>query len=297
MAWIPCEEKLFFNPMTARLAVKMGWTINAAGGAVLRLRCWCIEFAPDGDLRPFAPGEIAVALGESPADGERLVTALIECQWLETTPYFRVSGWWQIAGLFLRGRYRREPAVWRRIERMYDSSASDGPSGEDSPSPGQGDLQGAEHLSSGGEADDRVESCTGSAHEQLMSGTRTAQEPLTPTLPHPIQAYPSKSDLNHQQLHHPPLNAGSAVKSDVTVPVGGIGYDVLARELCAHAGARRLSYTDVQELRRLAGRYGNKLIEACQYLHGGITNVPAYLRAVLEGRDDLKAFSRKVRSG
>jgi len=111
--------------MTARLAGKLGWTINAAGGAILRLRCWCIEFAPDGDLSPFAPAEIAVALGEPPAKGPRIVDAMIESRWLEATPYFRVASWWQTAGLFLRGRFKREPAVWQRIERLYVPDAED----------------------------------------------------------------------------------------------------------------------------------------------------------------------------
>jgi hypothetical protein len=145
MAWIPCEDRLFTNPMTARLAAKLGWTLNAAGGAILRLRCWCIEFAPDGDLRPFDAGEIAVALGEQPTDGERITKAFVESKWLETEPYFRVSGWWHTAGLFLRGRFKREPKIWQRIQELYIPDCEEDDERNDAaPDPLQSDSRAAD---------------------------------------------------------------------------------------------------------------------------------------------------------
>ena len=126
-----------------------------------------------------------------------------------------------------------------------------------------------------------------------MSGSCTAHEPHTPNLPHPIQSYLSISDLNPQQPHHQPAAPETCINPNNSGPPRGFGYDRLAREICNHAGARRFSLADGKVLRELAATHGEKLIQACQYLHGGISNVPAYLRAVLEGKDDLKVFPRK----
>ena len=279
MAWIPCEDKLFSHPMTARLAGKMGWTINAAGGAILRLRCWCIEFAPDGDLRPFAPGEIAVALGESPADGERVVTALIESQWLENTPYFRVSFWWRTAGLFLKGRFKREPAVWKRTERLYCPP----PEIDNSPTEATGNVL-SPSSTEGGMVD------AGAAPEQLSSDTGAAQGPLAPILSQLIPSYMIKTEQNPQ--HHQHLQVPGENGIDPPKPgVGrGFSYSQLVQEIYVRAGHRRFSSADEQELKRLAAAHGQELIEACQSLHGGIVNVPAYLRTIFEGsnRDKIE---------
>jgi hypothetical protein len=279
--------------MTARLAGKMGWTINAAGGAILRLRCWCIEFAPDGDLRPFAPGEIAAALGEPPALGEQIVTALVESQWLETTPYFRVSSWWQTTGLFLRGRFRREPAVWKRVERMYAPPSEDGSSMESAPGLEEREVPKEDGTGAGPSAAESAESQTGAAHEQLTSSSQTAHGPLTPILSQLIPAYLSKTDLNPQQPHHPPASPDGEKEPGNTEPGKGFDYGRLVREICAYAGARRFSMADVQQLRRLAEAHGEELVQACRHLHGGIVNVPAYLRTVFEGsnRDKIERIS------
>jgi hypothetical protein len=122
MTWMACPQRMFSDPLTGRFAAKMGWKITTAGGAILRLWCWCLEFAPDGDLRPYTPGEISTAMGEPAARGEKIVLALLETGWLERSPYFRVHDWWKIAGLFLQGRFKRQPEVWREIERHYRKS-------------------------------------------------------------------------------------------------------------------------------------------------------------------------------
>lgn len=128
MAWIPCDDNLFDDPRTARLAYSMGWDTNRTVGAMLRFRCWCIKYAVDGDLRPFTHSDIAIAFGEPPAEGERIVSGLLESRWLEGKPYFRVSDWWELTGLFLRGRFKRQPDAWQRIERLYSSLEETGQS-------------------------------------------------------------------------------------------------------------------------------------------------------------------------
>ncbi len=270
MAWIPCDGRLFTNPMTARLAGKMGWTINSSVGTILRLWCWCIDFAPDGDLRPFAPGEIASALGESPLEGEKIVTALIECQWLETTPYFRVARWWEIAGLFLRGRVKREPVVWKLIEKLYSPTQEDPLGVEQSakvadPSPASGEPV--------------------PAPEQLRSSSGAAPELLSPNLQHPNQSYQNITDLNLQQQHQPPQSAELSIDSTPSAPTGGLSATAIAKELCDHAGPRRYSLKDIQKFQRLARTYGEKFLKACRSLHGGVVNVPASMEAILEGKD------------
>jgi hypothetical protein len=296
MAWIPCEDKLFSNPMTARLAGKMGWTINAAVGAILRLRCWCIDFAPDGDLRPFAPAEIATALGEPAARGERVVAALIESQWLETTPYFRVSAWWETTGMFLRGRFRRDPAVWKRIQKMYNPPCEDGSPGGGPRDPEEGEVSMQDAACPGASPVEPDQSDTGPVHEQLLSSSRPGAGPLAPILSQLIPSFPSYINNNphHPPPHHPGVSDNDVPDTEAAGSRQPLNFSRLIREVFERAGIRRFSFADEEELRRLAARHGEAIIEACQHLHGGITNVPAYLRTVLEGSNNAGILAREA---
>lgn len=80
--WIPSHQSLRSHPKTGRFARALGITKPAAIGHLHCLWWWCLDFAPDGNLSPFEPEEIAEAAmwDGDPAD---LLAALIAAGFLD----------------------------------------------------------------------------------------------------------------------------------------------------------------------------------------------------------------------
>jgi hypothetical protein len=257
MAWIACPDRLFSDPMTLRLAAQMGGSVTWAGGALLRLWCWCLEFAPDGDLRPFSPGEIAVAMGETEARGDQILAALVESRKVERKPYLRIHDWWEIVGLFLKGRYRQNPEIWQGIRDLYGTH--------------------------------KRPRKRKTAHDKLMSSSRATREQRTSNsqLSYPIVSYPSQPD----NIHPPPLPSHARKRKD---DEDDEGFNQFRKEIARMTGMRRFSEGDEERLRRILANHGSGVMEACSLLHSGIKNVPAYLQTVLEGKDDIEEVAKRV---
>ncbi len=239
MPWIACDVDFPFQPKTLDLADIMGWDPYAAAGRLLVFWGWCLRYAPDGDISRLSHARIAQGMGLPAVDGERLVEALVKSEWLDNRPYLRVHDWWSLVGLFLRGRYQKEPDRWQRIQKLYSGAAL---------------------------------------------------EPLSPTV--------HNSTVHNSTEHPPPRPAHEPENRDDDAEDGSKKIDgelkILKREIIRRSGMRRISSTDEEQLTKLLERHGERVVEACGRLHGGIENIPAYLTRVLEERDDTAALAERV---
>jgi hypothetical protein len=124
MSWIACDATLFEHPKTGDLMRAMRYSREKTVVGLLRFWCWCLNYAPDGDLRKHTPPNLARAFGIPAEKGEALVIAMIETGWLDADPYFRVHDWWGNNGIFLLGRYKRHPEIWQKIRAQYENDDS-----------------------------------------------------------------------------------------------------------------------------------------------------------------------------
>jgi hypothetical protein len=169
MAWLAVDLALPINPKTLHLSELMGWSPDETVGRLLRLWGWCLNFAPDGDLRKFAVELIAQGIGLPGSDGERLRAALLKSGWVEGKPYFRIHDWWGKGGMFLKGRYSKTPKTWKRIRKLYAPP-----------------KRRSSHTSTRRKSGNQVRTCSAPAFDQIrtieekMRRTEEEKDPLPP---------------------------------------------------------------------------------------------------------------------
>jgi hypothetical protein len=256
MPWIACDVTLPREPKTLKLARAMGWNPKETVGYLLTLWGWCLDFAPDGDLSGFTHDLIADAIGLPAVEGDRLIKALVQSKWADDRPYLRMRDWWSLVGLFLRGRYKSEPQRWKRIQRLYEPGADS-------------DRRG----------------------ENALSGSGVTLEQVYPTV--------QNSTVHNKTEPPPPHPARDAGKRDDEDDVSQRLHEelkILKREIIRRSGMRRISLADEEQLLDLLRCHGEKTIQACRHLHGGIENIPAYLSVVLEEKDDTTELIRQAQA-
>jgi len=124
MAWIESHQNLEKHPKLFDLMAALGWSKAEAIGRLHLCWWWCVDHAPDGDLRGFHDGHLALAVELDSGDGKDFVSAMVKAGFFERDPYFRVRNWWQYAGNYLRRRYNRKPAEWRKVQAAYAPECS-----------------------------------------------------------------------------------------------------------------------------------------------------------------------------
>ena len=106
----------------------MGWDLDTTIGKLHRFWWWCLDFAPDGDLRKFNDGVLAGSVGLATSDGSKFVEAMVEACWLDRKPYFRVHDWWDYVGTFLKIKFKNYPLKWQAVKNAYAENGSKGSS-------------------------------------------------------------------------------------------------------------------------------------------------------------------------
>ncbi len=154
MAWIESHQGLEKHPKTLRLMSAMGWDLDQTLGKLHRFWWWCVDHAPDGDLRKFADDVLAAAVGLPMSDGEKFVEAMVMAGgrgngnapsgFLERKPYFRVHDWWGYFGPFLQVKYKKTPEKWKSIRDLYEDGCNN--------PPGNGGGNGSRNGEGNGEA-------------------------------------------------------------------------------------------------------------------------------------------------
>lgn len=273
MPWIACDVDFPFQPKTLDLADGMGWNPYETAGRLLVFWGWCLRYAPDGDMSKISHARIAQGMGLTPVDGDRLVEVMVKSEWLDVRPYLRVHDWWALVGLFLRGRYQKEPRRWQRIQKLYEShgTAEDGSKAapaRQSPPSGSCDHEPTRSIAA-------LERHYNTKHNSTEHNSNSTNHPP----PRPPRCELKRDDDDGAD------DDSQKIREELKN---------LKRDIIRRSGMRRISTTDEELLIKLLTRYGSKVVEACGTLHGGIENIPAYLSRVLEGKDDTAAMARRV---
>lgn len=122
MAWIAADRELLDSPGVLHLQAVLGVSKAEVIGRVIMFRWWCVDHAPDGDLRRHNDAVLGLAAGLGDAEaGRAFVEAMVGAGFLERNPYFRVRDWWSVVGQFLCAKYKHRPELWQAIRDRYVS--------------------------------------------------------------------------------------------------------------------------------------------------------------------------------
>ena len=133
MAWFELHQELWSHPKTKRMARLLDIPRPQAVGHVVGLWIWALDYAQDGDLSTYEPGDIADAC-DWQGDADQLVAALLECGRKDGPGFlFRgddgleINDWEQYAGKTVKKRKQTAVRVQRKRER--DANATDDTAG------------------------------------------------------------------------------------------------------------------------------------------------------------------------
>jgi hypothetical protein len=132
MAWIESHQNLREHPKVIALCGEMAWELDTTIGKLHRFWWWCLDYAPDGDLRKYNDFQIAFAAGVAATDAKRFVEAMVTgggkvvSGFIDRDPYFRVHDWWDYAGRFLKTRWKNYPDKWEAVRSAYHGPATEG---------------------------------------------------------------------------------------------------------------------------------------------------------------------------
>ena len=102
----------------------MVWDIDQTIGKLHRLWWWCLDFAPDGNVRRHSADMVAIAVGLSADAGEKFISALYEAEFLDKTSknQLLIHDWLEYAGRYLRDtKFRRNPEKIKEIISLYST--------------------------------------------------------------------------------------------------------------------------------------------------------------------------------
>lgn len=116
MAWMELHQSLPQNKKTLRFKRLLGIRTPQAVGHLCMLWLWAIDNAPDGDLTPFDPSELAEVCGYDGEEPGRFLSALREAGFLDADGC--IHDWHMYTGRLLEQReLQREQARLRQQKR------------------------------------------------------------------------------------------------------------------------------------------------------------------------------------
>jgi hypothetical protein len=328
MAWIESHQQLLSHPKTLNLMNLMSWDIDTTIGKLQRFWWWCIDYAPDGDLRRYNALNLGAAVGLSRKKADQFVSAMIDSGWLDTEPYFRVHDWWAYAGPFLQSKHKRHPVVWQRVRDLYQGKCNPSQKVQNDK------YSTAQHEQLHRCCTDRSERSEGDSTSENVQTLRYCAVPPDLTKPdltnqtqkQQQQQHPDSfgTDLNsehpgrHQQQPSPipSIEAGAVAETAgpghsepttksgndqlqqdrPTLPIRASPENTLQRILRDRIGRHtQLSRCDMDKIMTLRNKHGPDFFSACESLHSGVTNPASYLLAILEPENTTVELARKLK--
>lgn len=119
MAWIESNCDIREHPKFLDLVNYVNINEDTVLGKLHRFWHWIMKYAEDGDLRKFNDMQLSRAIGLDSSEGKVFIESMVKACWLDREPYFRVHDWWDYAGKYLQGKYKRNPEKWEKIKSMY----------------------------------------------------------------------------------------------------------------------------------------------------------------------------------
>jgi len=114
MSWIRSEQSLLYHPKTKLLQGYLKTTLPETIGRLHLLWYWCLDYAFDGDLSKKTPQMIQDAC-------QIPLKLLVRAGFVDSRPYRRIHGWYEIQGNYLRARFKDSPDKWKRIKELYET--------------------------------------------------------------------------------------------------------------------------------------------------------------------------------
>ena len=114
MAWLRSEQSLLHHPKTVHLKTLLKVDTATTIGRLHMFWWWCLDYAIDGDLSKREGKVIQDACGIT-------IQTLIRAGFVDSRPYRRVHGWYEIQGNYLRVRFKDNPEKWQRIKKLYEN--------------------------------------------------------------------------------------------------------------------------------------------------------------------------------
>jgi hypothetical protein len=280
MAWIESHQTLLHHPKTLDLMNLMEWDVDTTLGKLHRFWWWCMDYAPDGDLRRHNHPRLGAAVGIPRDQSDRFVNAMIQAGFLDALPYFRVHDWWEYTGPFLQIKYKRHPEIWQRVRDMYQVYPySTGTNEQVQPysavPPNQPNLT--------------IPNQTNQQHQQ-HAAFQTDREPEHP-------------DRHQQQPSPTRPSVAAAVADDVkpgncsyTPPTRAVPENDLKQIISDRVGRKvQLSRLDMAKIVDLRNKHGARFFGVCDSLHGGVTIPAAYLLSILEPENSTEKLVQRMR--
>lgn len=113
MPWIRSDSNLPRHPKTLLLKTLLGVDLEVVIGRLHFLWWWCLDYALDGDLSKHDPKVIESSC-------HMPLKTLYKAGFVDSRPYRRIHGWWELQGNYLQLRFKDQPDKWKRIKEMYE---------------------------------------------------------------------------------------------------------------------------------------------------------------------------------
>jgi hypothetical protein len=276
MAWIESHQEIPNHPKTLRLMNLMRWNNDTAVSKLHKLWWWCMDYAPDGDLRRHDKPQLAAAVGVSRSKAEQFVEAMIRAGWIDMQPYFRVHDWWDYAGPFLQTKYKRHPEVWQRVRDLYKGGCSIGTNADDAMHNERENLQTQGDCAVPPNQPNQTNQTD--HHHHQTSAAAAADD----------QAEPQGQQQRQSTRTHPYVQGTLADSVNPGIDIEKFIHDRIGDNA-------PLSRLDLEKLITLKNRHGSKFYIACDRLHGGVTSVAAFLTGILEPEDKVAKMAAKLK--
>jgi hypothetical protein len=114
MPWIRSDSNLPRHPKILCLKTLLGVDLEVVIGRLHFLWWWCLDYALDGDLSKHDPKVIESSCRIP-------LKTLYKAGFVDSQPYRRIHGWWELQGNYLQLRFKDQPDKWKRIKEMYEN--------------------------------------------------------------------------------------------------------------------------------------------------------------------------------
>ena len=250
------------HPKLGILSRELGVSRAESRGIVVGLWLWAATYAPDGDLSDFDPADIAD--GCDYTGDKNLIEALIESKWVDRET--QVIHDWEKHGLkLLKSNQERQQRFRDRVERAQRAaSATDVPA-----------LTG-EPLNTDRKEDNVTVTLRSHDNNDTVASYLTIPNHTKPTATSTAQPVAvADVDNSKPKAEKPDEERTAAVPAAKGQDLEQVLYDRIGWK-------KRLSRFDMDKLLALRKQYPDLFYAAVDKLHGGVTNVPAFLVKVLE---------------
>lgn len=257
MAWIELHEEMRDHPKLGRLSRELGVSRAEARGIVIGMWLWAATYAPDGDLSTFDASDIAD--GCDYTGDKNLLEALVKAKWLDDET-LKIHDWDKHGLKMLKSSQERQKKFRERVDRARQDEQS----------------AGGNEVAETAQIQESVTSTSPSRDSNVaVASYLTIPNHTKPTATSTAQtAAVAAVDNSKPKAEEPAEERPAAVPAAPGQDLEQVIYDRIG-------WTKRLSRFDLDKLLALKRAHGELFFKAADKLHGGVTNVPAFMEKVV----------------